>query len=409
MVPSGLESGGLSAGPAEPRPGHPGELYYNVSSNSMGKRELLLVLGFALAGVIVYHAAAPPPAPGERSFSFSGIIEHFHRAMRGSRASAEVTSTTHHAVPPGVSVVRLSSRLGAVTILGEDRQDIEAEIRVRSNGADEAEARQLAGATHLDVQSTDEAAAGAALAAHVEYPAAGTQRTLRLSLKVPARLRIVLEAPASPLSVTGVAGLELRASRGETHIRDIAGPVTGTHRGGDLFIAGCQEVTLEASGADLQIERVGGKAAVNVRGGSLRGREIGGAVQVTAQASDVTLEQLQTSAALVRVTAAAGSVTIRQLGAEAQLDVRNTDVQIDAVRPVPLTIRSEGGGSIDVTPAPGGYQLDALTAGGDLTLPDGAPAITTAGQEHRALGPVGGGGPALLLRTTRADITVHAR
>ena len=45
----------------------------------MGKRELLLVVGFLLAGAIVYQATAPPPAPGERSFSWTQVVEHFRK------------------------------------------------------------------------------------------------------------------------------------------------------------------------------------------------------------------------------------------------------------------------------------------------------------------------------------------
>lgn len=404
MVPSGLESGGRSAGPGRTSAGRPRELYYNDCSNSMGKRELLLVLGFVVAGALAYHASAPPPAPGEQGFSFARIVEHFHRGLRGNRASADVTTTTVHPVDPRATTLRLASRLGTLSIVGEQRNDIEAELRVRSSGSDEAEARRLARATRLVVD-----AAGPTLSAHIDYPEEGTQRTLRLTLKVPARMRVVVEETATPLSVAGVAALELPASRGEAHIRDVTGPVTAKHRGGELFLAGAGDVTLDVTGADLQIERVAGNAVFNIRGGSLRGREVAGAVQVTAQASDVTLEQFQSSTGLVRITAAAGSVTLRQLKTEAQLDVRNAEVQVEAARVAPLTIRSEGGGSIDVTPGPGGYQLDALTAGGDLTLPEGAPAVTTAGQEHHAVGPVGGGGPPLLLRATGADITVHRR
>ncbi len=404
MVLSGLESEECSAGPGPALAGCPGELYYNVRSNSMGKRELLLVLGFLVVGAIVYQASAPPPAPGERSFSLGQAIDHIKRAVRSNRASAEATTTTRHPVAAGVTALRLKSRLGALTIIGEDRNDIEAELRVRSNGADADEARRLAEATKLAVRD-----AGPSMAVEIDYPAEGTQRTLKLTLKVPSRLRIDLDESGTPLSVTGVAGVELSASRGEATLREIKGAVTGTHRGGDLFVADAQSVKLEVSGSEAQIQRVAGDLSVKVRGGDLRGRELGGSVQIDAQGSDVTLEGLQKARGLLRVTASAGSITVRDLATEARMDVRNTEVDVEAVTPATLTIRSEGGGSIDVRPAPGGYQLDALTAGGNITLPDQTLVPVTTGQEHRASGAVEGGGPTLLLRTTQADIVVRER
>ena len=39
----------------------------------MGKRELLLVVGFVIVGVVVYQVTAPPPAPGERGFSLGAV------------------------------------------------------------------------------------------------------------------------------------------------------------------------------------------------------------------------------------------------------------------------------------------------------------------------------------------------
>lgn len=366
----------------------------------MGKRELLLVLGFAVAGAIAYQAAAPPPVPGEQAFSISRIVDHFKRAVQGHRASAEATNLTRHEVPPDVTALYVRSRLGALTIVGEDRPDVEAELRARSNGTDAAEARRLAEAVRFVVET-----AGERMSGQVTYPVEGTQRTLRLTLKVPARLRIVLEESGSPLTVSGVAAVEL-ASRGEAHVRGIRGPVTGRHRGGDLSIAESQGVKVEVTGGDLQIERIAGDVAATLRGGNLRAAEVGGEVQVDAQGSDVRIERGAGDGGLVRVTAAGGSVTLRDLRTEARLDVRNADVEVAAAGPAPITIRSEGGDSIDVVPF-GGYQLDALTAGGDLSLPDGTVQPVVSGQERRATGAVDGGGPPLFIRSTHGTITIR--
>lgn len=404
MVPSGLKSGKRSVGSRPASAGRPGELYYKVPSKSMGKRELLLVVAFVIAGVVVYQVTAPPPAPGERSFSVRQLLDNMRRGVQGNRASAESTSTSRHPVDPAVAEIRVSSRMGDLTIIGEDRTDIEAEIHVRSNGFDQAEAQRLAEETTLQVDS-----AGGRLVASVSYPRAGRQQTLRLRLRVPARLRVVLEASGSPLSVTGVAGLDLASSRGEARIRSIAGNVTGTHHGGELRVADSGSVTLTTMGTDVRLERVAGETTLNIRGGELNASELGGPIAIDSQGADLALDKIHQATGVLRITSVSGSVTVKGLQTQARLDVRNADVDIVVDRAFPLAIASEGGGSIEITPAAGGYQLDALTTGGDITLPEGTLQTTSEGEEHRAAGAVHGGGPTLTIRSARADIIVRQR
>ncbi len=60
----------------------------------MGKRELLLIAGFLMVGTMVYFATAPEPAPGERGFSISRIMDEVRREVSGNHASAEVVTST---------------------------------------------------------------------------------------------------------------------------------------------------------------------------------------------------------------------------------------------------------------------------------------------------------------------------
>src|SRR3954469_23462049 len=107
----------------------------------MGKRELLLIVAFVVCGAIVYQFTAPPPAAGERTFAVGQLFEHVRRAMRGNRASAEVTTRSTHPVDAAVSELRFADMKSAnITIHGEARSDINVEIVVRSSGFDDDEA-----------------------------------------------------------------------------------------------------------------------------------------------------------------------------------------------------------------------------------------------------------------------------
>ncbi len=118
----------------------------------MGKRELLLIVAFLIVGVVVYQATAPPSGPNERSFSFSRILEHVRREMRGNRASAEETKVSTHELEPGTNEIRITGSFAELTITGENRKDVELKHRVTSTGYDDAEAKALVIETMADAE-----------------------------------------------------------------------------------------------------------------------------------------------------------------------------------------------------------------------------------------------------------------
>ncbi len=368
----------------------------------MGKRELLLIVAFVILGAVVYQATAPPPAPGERTFSLGGAIESLRRHVRGNRASANLTTVSTHPADAGVTELRVVLR-SEVTLIGEDRQDINAELRVHSNGYDDAEAQQLAKETVLKIDR-----AGGRLVATVDYPEAGSQRA-RLLLKVPSRLMAALDSTSGRLEVTGVAGLELLNTRGEAKIQKIAGRVTGTHRGGEIVITDSGPVKLTTFGSDVQLGQIRNEVTLNTRGGEVKGNELAGPIDIDANDTSVTLEKLEKTTGIVRVNAGGGSVSIKGIRTEARIDVRNAEVDVVVDRAAPLAIYSQGGDRVDLTPPPGGYQLDAVASNASVTVADKAVPVVTSGQEQRATGAVNGGGPTITIRTGRGSITVRAR
>jgi hypothetical protein len=380
---------------------NPGELYYKVCSKSMGKRELLLIAAFVILGAIVYQFTAPPPAPGERSFSPGRIIESLRREIRGNRASAETTSTSVHPVDSGVSELRVM-RSGELTITGENREDIGAHLWVQSNGYDEAEARRFVKESTLKIQP-----AGSRIIAEVTFPQGGRQRA-RLMLKVPARLRVSLDS-VSGVKLTDVGEVELFNTRGEAQLRKVAGRVTGTHRGGSLLIADSGPLKLTTFGADVNVQRIRGEVSLTTRSGDLKGTELTGPIEIDANGTDVVLERLEKATGMLRINAASGSVTVKGLRTEGRIDVRGSRVDVIVDRAVPLAIYSDGRETVSLTPPAGGYTLDAVAGNAEITVADGAVPIVTNGQEQRAAGAVKGGGPTIAIRTARGPITVRAR
>ena len=368
----------------------------------MGKRELLLIVAFVVIGAVVYQATAPPPAPGERSFSPGRFIESLRRHIRGNPGSADVTTASTH--PVGASVTELRIVLRAdVTVTGEDRADIAAELKVHSNGFDDAEAQQLAKQTVLKIDQ-----AGSRLIATVTFPDPGSQRA-RLALKIPSRLLTGLDSTSGRLEVAGVAGVELLNTRGEAQIRKIAGRVTGTHRGGTLVVTDSGPVKLSTFGSDVRLEQIRNEVTLTIRGGDLKGSELAGPIDIDANGSDVELEKLDKTGGIVRVNASGGSVSVKGLRTEGRIDARNADVDVIVDRAAPLAIYSEGGNEVDLTPPAGGYQLDAVATNASVSIADGSVPVVTDGQQQRATGAVKGGGPTITIRSGRGSITVRAR
>jgi Putative adhesin len=387
---------------------NPDELYYIATSKSMGKRELLLIVAFAVAGLVVYQATAPARPAGSRQVTVGGVIEHMRRAVRGNRASAEVTTAQTQAIDASVTDLRLRLRSATVVIEGEDRSDVAVEMLAWSNGYDDAEAQALAKQTLLKLDP-----AGTTLIATIEFPEPGSQRAT-VKMKVPSRLRIRLDG-SGPATISNVNAVEMTSGRGTTAISGVAGTVSGVHRGGELTLQRIGSLKLTTQNSDVKLTTAK-DVSLTMRGGELRGEGVTGAIEIEANQGDIRLEKIDAAASPLRVNANGGSVEILGLRTEARIDGRNTSVEVVMDRPAPVAIYNEGDEDIEFTPPQaGGYKLDALVRDGRLTPPEIlaklglTPAASDDNKEMRAIGVVAGGGPTITLRATRGDIVFRER
>lgn len=370
----------------------------------MGKRELMLIAAFVVLGGIVYQLTATPAPPGEQGFSFSKMFEELRREVRGNRFSAERTSTAVQAIDAAVTEVRVTLGSGPLTIAGDARADVSADLTATSNGVDDAEAKRLVEATNVKFDR-----AGSILFVSVDFPEPGAQRVRHLALTVPSRLIVrVIESHQGKLEISGVAGVELGMARGETTLRQIRGNVTASHRGGDLRVSDAGSVELTTRGSDVTVEQIRGEATFETQAGDLKTTGIAGAIELESNGTDVRLDALERTAGTVRVNASGGEIEMRGLRTESRIDVRNADLDVVVDRPAAIAIYSEGGEPVTVTLPRGAFQLDALSKEERITttpedLPatlglDGADGATEA-DGQKLSGSVNGGGPVLTIRS----------
>lgn len=371
----------------------------------MGKRELLLILGFVIVGTVVYQLSAPASQADQNGFSWSGLVSELRREIRGNPAHAEVTSEATLPVEDGVTELRFETERAQLTVTGEKRPDIAYRFTVRSNGYDEAEARTHAERTKLDFSRSADS-----LVVSIDFPREAVQ-WVTLALQVPETLSVHVLPNHGRSEFVGLAGLELAEARGQTTIRAVPGRLNVTHRGGELTIEDVGPLRVNARGSRIKIARAAGETMLQLQGGELRATELGGPVELEATNTEVNLDGLTGTRGPLRVKTVAGRLEMTGLASDARIDVRDTELDVVFERAAPVAIFSDGEEDVEVTAPAGGFQLDALTARGRLTLPEilqhlGPPAGN--GAPRRASGAVSGGGPTITLRADRGDIVIRS-
>lgn len=379
----------------------------------MGKRELFIAVAFVVLGFGVYRFTAPPGDPSGTGFSVSRIINELRREIRGQSASAEHTATTTHPVPGTVTEIRLTFAIGAVTIVGEARDDIEAEMHVRSTGSDTDEALRLAKASTVKFDE-----AGAALIVAGDFPVAGRQ-TPTLRLKVPARLAVRMDEKGATLDISSVASVLIGGGRGPSTLQRIAGAVTVTQRGSEITIRDVGSLRLTTTGgAEARVSGVRGDAAFDLQGGDLRAEDLRGALEVESRSAELHFDKIDQLKGPVRVNANMGEVVFIGLRADTRIDGRRTGIRVEHAGGAPLAVYSEGDDVVEITLPDTGYSVDALAKGGRVSLDTALEGVglkvETAdadggNEESRVKGEVKGGGALVTVRATRGDVVLRGR
>jgi len=372
----------------------------------MGKRELVLIAAFLVVGVVVYQATAPPAPPGS-DVSVGGIFQQIRRHMQGARETAEGSSQQTVAVGHDVETVRLLvSRPSELIVTGSDRNDISIETRATARGYTQAEARAAADA--IAVKAETQSGAIVLTGAWDDHRgSSGYLTQVSITILVPRRLGIRIDPHLGGLTVSNVASLECKSSRGETRVVDTAGSVQLTHANGTLEVRGGTSLKLSARNSRGEVSGLSGTTSIDATGARLKLSALTGALEIESRNSDLTIENITGLTSPLRYNGTGGELRITDLRTEARIDGRNTDVAVMLGAAAPVTIYNVG--DIDVTAPPGGYTLDAVANDGKITTGDSSITATPSeGPDARVSAKIRGGGPTMTLRATRGRIDVRA-
>jgi hypothetical protein len=365
----------------------------------MGKRELLLIVAFLVTGMVVYQVAAPARPESESRFSLSRMVEGLRRELRANSAEAEHTNESAIPVAPGVAELRVAE-VRSITIVGEERDDIAASLLVHSTGVDGADALALAKRTAVKVDQT-----GSVVDLKVEYPVEGQQRA-ELTLKVPKQLSVRLTDIRGTTQLDGIQNLTLDEGRGELTVTNLPGELRGSFQGGRLRAERVGSTRLTARRAEIEIDRIDKDAALDLSGGSLNVKHVGGRLELTTNRVEVEIEE---AVGEVRANLVEGRIEIGGIRQEARIDGRRTEVTIELAEPVPVTAVTNEEPLTVRLPAEGGVTIDATSTGGEIRVPEAlrdSLRVEKGPDEQRMRGVIGDGGPAISLRVTRGDVVL---
>jgi hypothetical protein len=372
----------------------------------MGKRELVLIAVFVVLGIGLYEFTAPPPPPGSEGVSLSGIFRNIRRTVHGSRDSASADSAQTAPVDANVKELRVNfARWNDMTVAGEDRTDVAAEMHATARGFNPTEAKAAAEAFRLKLERV-----GDALVVSLDnssaraLPRNGNIGQLAIGLKVPRRLTLRMEPHIGRLIAGKLAGAEIMGSRGETRVTEFTGRVVLTHNSGALDVEDVPSLKLNARNSRGTVKRVGGPMAVDTIGGELTISDVAGPLEIEGRNTDLRIDGIKGLKAPLRINTSGGEMRIEGLRTEARIDGRNSNIDVTLDAAAPITIYNLG--AIRVTAPPGGYTLDAVTTEGRINMDDGD-VTPSEGADPHAAGPVRGGGPTLTLRATRGSVTIR--
>ena len=366
----------------------------------MGKRELLLISGFAVIGLLVYQLTMPATADTGGGFAawWARVRSHVgqNRVEQHYERKEEVT------VPADIRTVAVQLDRASVTILGEPRDTIAVDLSgVVFGGDDEmakTQAQQIAVAVTTDGSimklATDPAEAGRAWpagrasssrcacrrgsASSCAWAAASSTSPTSARCRS-SRRRAASGSPRSP--APSPASWARARSRSTTPGRWPSRPATARSAS-------------PTSPARFEVE---------ARRGDFRARGIGGAAHLEGRDVEAELEDL---AGPLRLTGSGGEVRVRDVRGPITAETERTTLKLTPGTAVEISATTEHD-AIELTLPSAGIVLDAKATDGDIRTPDGLITVQRSGEDATASGPLRGGGPRVMLRTSRGDITVR--
>ena len=325
----------------------------------MGKRELLLFLGFLAFGAVVYQVTAPPKDPEKEGFSFSKFVGQIQAEMKGEQAETEVERTASADAPNGSGRLVIPQFRGTLTIVGESRHDLEASLKARVYGMDDDQAKARAKDVNLTLKED-----GEDLSAQIVLPKEFHRRPqLELTLRVPSQQAITLELRNGQADLRRVGQIRLENSRGKITMNEV-GQVEGELENGDLEIVHARGVQLKLMRTKARLEQIEGELTLEADHGELRAQQLHGPAKLTLERLDCEIENVH---APIHIEPTRVGLEVRNVSAPLTVKGEHSRVLVTLDTAVPVTIETTDE-PIDLRTPRQGVTIDAESVEGQIRV-----------------------------------------
>ncbi|HXK60211.1 MAG TPA: hypothetical protein PLP42_10000 [Acidobacteriota bacterium] len=324
------------------------------------------VWGLLALGPILLSAAC-----GLESIAWQGIEDPVDRTFE---------------VSPGGQLT-VESDLGSIEVRTWNENRVDVHIMRAANTSDPARANEILKDIQIDMNQSANS-----VDVRVRTPGGwwnrGRNMRLEFQITVPQSFNVDLRTSGGGITVTDLEGkVNSRTSGGGLHFGRIQGPVFGRTSGGGIELQACTgTVDVETSGGGIQIGDVDGDVTAMTSGGPITIQRARGNVKAGTSGGGIRVDEVQ---GMLDASTSGGGITAT-ISEQPQGDCR----------------LETSGGSIKVRLAENvAVDLDAKTSGGRVRtdFPVTSPVEI---KKDSIRGPLNGGGPALILRTSGGGIEV---
>ncbi len=189
-------------------------------------------------------------------------------------------------------------------------------------------------------------------------------------------------------------------------IHSIAGPVTGTHRGGELEVIGVGSVRLTLQGSHAAFHEITQPIALDLRAGTeCEITRPKGAVEIEESNSEVKIVEPEGT---VRIGGERGRILVEAPGNETRVDVRRAEVEVLLRKAVPVTLVTTDEELRLLLEGPPAIKLDAVAPNGQISTPELDVNVETSDREARLAHTFGDNATARVsLRNLRGEIVIR--
>ena len=244
-----------------------------------------------------------------------------------------------------------------------------------------------------------------------------------LTVQMPAASFAAVTDNHGDVSADGLASVQVTDNQGDVKLDDIGGDAQAHMNHGDFSAHAVQgRVLVDGNGNDVTLSEIQGSAAINGEFfGDIHLEQVGGGVHYHSSMTSVDIPHLEGALTLdsgdlsvnkasgpVQITAKSKDIELTQIAGDANIEDSDGDVNLVAAAPLGNVQVTDRTGDVVVTmPESAGFSVTGSTSSDESIHTDFPLKVTTEGDQQTLEGTVGRGGVQLQLHAEHGDLDLR--